>query len=105
MAKDTARKWRNRRIICVLASRRAAANAAVAGFRWGPDFFSVPLYNPASTVVKEYAADVVLTNAMLAQLATLPASILLPVDIETPTTKAKGKARLREIATKRNVDL
>ena len=92
-------------MICVLAPRRAAANNAVAAFGWGPDFFSIPLYNPIGGQIKEYAADVVLTAEMLARLATLPANILLPPDIMTPATTAKGQARLKEIANARGVRL
>lgn len=103
MAKNTRRKWRNTRIICVAKAKRDAANTAVLAFGWGPDFFSIPLYHKTNGQIQEYAADVVLTDAMLVQLATLPNSVLKPADIETPTTKAKGKGRLKEIAEKRNL--
>lgn len=98
------RKWKNRRVICVAANKRDAANSAVAAFGWGPDFFSIPLYNPADKKIKEYAAEVVLTDEMLVQLATLHPSTLKPADIETPNTTANGKAKLKEIATKRGVE-
>lgn len=91
--------------MCVLAPRRAAANNAVAAFGWGPDFFSIPLYNPTGGQIKEYAADVVLTAEMLLLLEALPANILLPPDIMIPVTAAKGQARLKEIATVRGVQL
>ena len=105
MAKDTGRKWRNRRIICVQASKRAAANIAVAAFGWGPDFFSIPLKNKTSHVVQEYAADCVLTDEMVSKLQTLQPSILQPNAIEIPGTTQKGSARLLEVAARRNLDL
>jgi len=106
MAKDTGRKWRNIRVICVNASQRAAANARCLAFTpsWGPDFFSIPLFNKTSHNIQEYAADVVLTDDMMVQLATIPNNILKAQDIETPTTKAKGSARVKEVAAKRNLD-
>ena len=107
MPRDTARRWKHRRVICVAANKRDEANAIVLGFKpsWGPDFFSIPFANKVGGAIKEFAADVVLSDEMLAQLATLPASVLKPADIETPKTKVKGKARLQEVADKRNVDL
>ena len=104
MAKDTARKWKHRRVIVVAANKRDDANARCAAFGWGPDFFSIPFYNKSDHEVKEYGADVVLTDAMLVQLNTIPTSVLKKADIETPTTKAKGNASVKEIAQKRNVD-
>ena len=107
MAKDTRRKWKNTRIICIAKAKRDDANAAVQAFTppWGPGFFSVPYFNKSNNQIQEYAADCVLTDAMLVQLATIPNSILKPQDVETPTTKVKGKGRLKEIAAKRNVDV
>ncbi len=107
MAKDTRRKWKHQRIICVAKAKRDAANAAVLAFTpsWGPGFFNVPYYNKSNNQIQEYAADVVLTDAMLVQLSTIPNSILKPQDIEIPTTKVKGKSRLKKIADKRNVNL
>jgi hypothetical protein len=105
MAKDTARKWKHRRVIVVAANKCADANAWCAAFRWGPGFFSIPLYNKTGHNIQNYAADVVLTDAMLVLLNTIPTSVLKKSDIETPTTKAKGDAKLKEIAAKRNVDL
>ena len=105
MPRDTARRWKHRRIICVATAKRDAANAAVAAFGWGPDFFSIPFRNKIGGAIKEYTADVVLTSEMLVKLSMLPNSILNPSDVETPTTKTKGKARLKEIADKRGVDV
>jgi hypothetical protein len=104
MAKNT-RKWKHIRIVVVAANKRDDANARCVAFGWGPNFFSIQLYNKTGHNIQEYAADVVLTDAMLVQLNTIPTSVLKKADIETPTTKAKGQARLKEIAKKRNVDL
>lgn len=101
-----ARKWKHHVCPCVPKAKQAAANAAIAtwGEEWGPNFFSIPLRNPGGQIV-EYTADVVLNDTMLAKLKTLPANVLRPQDIEVPTTTAKGQARLKEIATKRNLTL
>jgi len=99
-------RYRNRIYPVIAAAKRDAANAEIArwGPEWGKDFFSIPLYG-GDKKVKEYAADCVLTDEQLAKLKTLPNSVLNPQDIEVPTTKDKGKAKLKEIAAKRNVEV
>lgn len=105
MAKDTGRKWRNRLVIVCAKNRVADANAAIASWGWGPEFFGVPFRSKTDGTVKEYAADVVLSDEMLAKLHTLVPGILKLSDFEKPATKAKGSAPLKEIALKRDVNI
>ena len=106
MAKDTRKKWKHRRVLTITAAKRDAANVETVKWGWGPDFFSIPLHEKTGLKnVKEYGADVVLTDEMLAKLQTLPPVIKNALAIEIPTTTARGSAKLKEIAAKREVEV